>query len=88
MDLTGYGTEADIAAAFRDALNEGIIDKVVTVRSSGYYKPTEKTGKSRRKDTIYQWQRAAKWRAAKHLPEVTSDKLEPYNEGKTESMKS
>lgn len=77
-----------IDAAFADALKEGIIDKPVTVREAGYYQPTKKTGRSRRKDKVYQWQRASKWQPGRNLIAVAGDRLEPYNEVKTERVKS
>lgn len=79
--------EAAIAAAFADALNEGIIDKPVTVRPSGYYQPTPKTNRPRRVDQVYQWKRAAKWQPAGNLIAVADDSLEAAIEAKTESMK-
>ena len=78
--------QAAIDAAFQDALTEGIISKDVTVRPPGYYKPTKK-GKPRRNDMVYQWQRSAKWKVGKDLIEISADKLEPYNDGKTENLK-
>jgi len=79
--------EAAIAAAFADALTEGIIDKPVTIRPSGYYQPTPKTNRPRRVDQVYQWKRAAKWQPAGSLPSVADDNQEANSEGKTESMK-
>lgn len=77
-----------IDAAFQIAYDEGIIEKPVQVRPAGYYKPTKKTGKERRKGMVYQWRRAARWRGGKVLPMVQTDgQLEGYNEGKTEKLK-
>lgn len=79
--------QATIDEAFTDMLKEGIIDKPVTVREAGYYKPTPKTNRPRRKDKVYQWHRAAKWQPGRNLITVAEDRLEAVNEGKTESMK-
>lgn len=79
--------EAAIKAAFTDALNEGIIDKPVTVRPAGYYQPSEKTGKPRRKDMVYQWKRSTKWQPARNLIAVSEDSLEANIEGQTEGSK-
>jgi hypothetical protein len=77
-----------IDTAFKAAYDEGIIDKPVQVRPAGYYKPTKKTGKERRKGIVYQWRRAGRWRGGKGLPIVQADgQLEGYNEGKTENPK-
>jgi hypothetical protein len=77
-----------IDAAFKAAFDEGIIDTPVHIRPAGYYKPTKKTGKERRKGKVYQWRRAARWRGGKVLPMVQADgQLEGYNEGKTEKPK-
>ena len=76
-----FNLSRSIDAAFQDAMTEGIIDKPATVRPPGYYKPTKK-GKARRNDMVFQWQRAGKWKVGKDLIEITSNKLEPYNEGK------
>lgn len=82
--------KATIDEAFADAMKEGIIDKPVTIREAGYYKPTPKTNRPRRKDKVYQWHRAAKWQPGRKLIAVADadDRLEAINEGKTESMKS
>jgi hypothetical protein len=80
--------EAAIAAAFADALAEGIIDKPVTVRPKGYYQATKKTGRPRRVDQVYQWKRASRWQPAGNLIAVTEDQIAPGDEDKTESMKS
>ena len=80
--------QATIDEAFADMLKEGIIDKPVTVREAGYYKPTPKTNRPRRKDKVYQWHRAAKWQPGRKLIAVAEDRLEAVNEGKTEIMKS
>jgi hypothetical protein len=82
--------QAAIDAAFADALKEGIIDRPVTIRPPAYYKPTPKTGKPRRKDMVYQWQRAAKWNPGKKLISISADDLEPSysdQDGKTERPK-
>lgn len=77
-----------IDAAFQAAFNEGIIDKPVQIRPAGYYKPTKKTGKERRKGMVYQWHRAGRWRAGKVLPMVKVEgQLEGYNDGKPEKPK-
>jgi len=77
-----------IDAAFQAAYDEGIIDKPVQVRPAGYYKPTKKTGKERRKGMVYQWRRAGRWRGGRVLPMIQADgQLEAYNEGKTEKPK-
>lgn len=75
---------AAIAAAFADALKEGIIDKPVTVRAAGYYQPSEKTGKPRRKDMVYQWKRSTKWQPAGNLIAVSDDSMEANIEDQTE----
>ena len=80
--------QATIDEAFADMLKEGIIDKPVTVREAGYYKPTPKTNRPRRKDKVYQWHRAAKWQPGRKLIAVAEDRPEAVNEGKPESMKS
>ena len=80
--------QATIDEAFADMLKEGIIDKPVTVREAGYYKPTPKTNRPRWKDKVYQWHRAAKWQPGRKLIAVAEDRLEAVNEGKTEIMKS
>jgi len=78
-----------IDAAFQAAFNEGIIDKPVQIRPAGYYKPTKKTGKERRKGMVYQWRRAGRWRGGRVLPAVQDDgQLEAYNEGKADKPKS
>ena len=65
-----------IDAAFQDALNEGIIDKPVTITPAGHYKPTKKSGKPRRKDMVYRWQPAARWRTVQRFIELdTEEKL-------------
>jgi len=77
-----------IDAAFKAAFDERIIDKSVQIRPAGYYKPTKKTGKERRKGTVYQWRRAARWRGGRVLPIVQADgQLEGYNEGKVDKPK-
>jgi hypothetical protein len=77
--------ETAINAAFADALKEGIIDKPVTVRPSGYYQPTPKTKRPRRVDQVYQWKRAVKWQPAGSLIALTDDSLEANIEAKKES---
>lgn len=77
--------QAAIDAAFADALKEGIIDKPVTVRLPGYYQPTGKTGRARRKDKVYRWQRAARWKLGKDLIELTPAAPKALKDGKTES---
>ena len=79
--------EAAIKAAFNDALQEGIINKPVTVRPKGYYQPSEKTGKPRRKDMVYQWKLSAKWQPARNLIAVSEDSLEANIEGQAEGSK-
>ena len=79
--------EAAIKAAFADALAEEIIDKPVTVRPAGYYQPTEKTGKPRRKDMVYQWKRSAKWQPVRNLIAVSEDSLEANIEDQPEGSK-
>lgn len=79
--------DAAIDAAFADALKEGIIDKPVTIKPSGYYQPTVKTKRPRRVDQVYQWKRAAKWQPARGLIGVAADTLEANVEDGTESRK-
>ncbi len=80
---------AAIDAAFKAAFDEGIIDRPVQVKKAGYYKKTKKTGRERRKGTVYQWSRAARWRIGKSLPMVPVDlRIEAYNEGENEKPKS
>lgn len=74
--------QAAIDAAFADALKEGIIDKPVTIRPAGYYRPT-KSGKSRRKDMVYQWKPAQKWRVGPVIDLLPED----LKRGKTEVWK-
>ena len=91
LDILGKDAgqvNAAIDAAFKAAFDEGMIDKPPHIRPAGYYKPTKKTGKERRKGMVYQWRRAARWRGGKVLPMVQVDgQLEGYNEGKTEKPK-
>ena len=79
--------EAAIMAAFNDALNEGIIDKPVTIRPKGYYQPTPKNKTPRRVDQVYQWKRADKWYPAGNLVAITDDSMEANFECNAESMK-
>ena len=74
--------------AFANMLKEGIIDKPVTVRPSGYYKPTSKTGRPRRIDKVYQWKRAAKWNPGESLIPFADEGTGPESGQKTEIMKS
>lgn len=80
--------QATINAAFADMLKEGIIDRPVTIREAGYYKPTPKTNRPRRKDKVYQWHRAAKWNPGGSLIAVADNSLEAYNDGRAENRKS
>jgi len=82
--------QAAIDAAFADLLREGIIDKPVAIKPPGYYGPTPKTGRPRRKDRVYQWQRAARWTPGRGLIVVETDDLEasfPEEDGKAEGRK-
>jgi len=76
-----------IDAAFRAALDEGIIDRPVQIREAGYYKPT-KTGHPRRAGTVYQWHRASRWRVGKTPPMIggTGEVREVVNEAVTEAV--
>jgi hypothetical protein len=88
LDILGKDrkqVDRSIDAAFQAAYDEGIIDKPVTIREAGHYKPTKKTGKQRRKGMVYQWRRAKRWRGGKGLPVIQVEgQLEAYNEGKDE----
>lgn len=62
-----------IKAAFEDCLKEGIIDHAPTIVEAGYYKPSEKTGKERRKGKTWRYIKGKKWRG-KGWPEEKEDK--------------
>lgn len=77
LGLTGSKDVAKVERAIDDhfqfMLDEGIIDHPVILRPSGYYKPTKKTGKERRKNMVYQWMPAKRWRVGKALPSLVPD---------------
>lgn len=84
--------ERAIDAAFKAAYDEGIIETPVIIRPLGYYKPTEKTGKERRKGMCYQWRPAKRWRIGKDLPSIQTagendEKMECQNDGKMDGLK-
>lgn len=76
LDITSKDqgqVERAIDAAFQVALDEGIIDNPVIIRPAGYYKKTKKTGKERRKNMVYQWRPAKRWRIGKDIPVVQAE---------------
>jgi len=79
----GRQVQAAINAAFADMLAEGIIDKPVTVRPRGYYKPTKKTRRARRKDKVYQWRPAARFQPKKGGIAIDADAFQ-IEDGKPE----
>jgi len=69
--------QAAIDAAFADALTEGVIAGPVTITPAGHYRPTEKSGKPRRKDMVYHWTRSAKWGPKNKMIRLPLDDQEP-----------
>jgi hypothetical protein len=73
LDIRGKDQDQNnraVDAAFKAMLDEGIIDHPVQVRPPGYYKPTPKTGRERRKGMVYQWRPGKRWRVGKSLPSI------------------